>query len=122
MLRLRRPLFPRVGVAAVLLLTMVVAPVLALGDRAEARDGLTRADQELADTFRPVVMLRRYDELCADTGEPYVPTTVDTVLGNPSVALRQVGQRGGGRSAGRPRRRTSTDSAPAPTSTSPATP
>ncbi len=38
-----------------------------------------------------MVVVRRYEELCSDTGEPFVPMTVDPVLGNPEVALRQVG-------------------------------
>lgn len=49
------------------------------------------AAQELVQRYSPVVVLRRYDELCGSTGEPYVPMTVDAVLGNRVVALRQVG-------------------------------
>jgi hypothetical protein len=41
--------------------------------------------------YAPVIVVRRYDKLCSDTGEPFVPMTVDPVLGNPEVALRQVG-------------------------------
>ena len=49
------------------------------------------AAQQLVERYSPVVVVRRYDELCGSDGEPYVPMTVDAVLGNPEVALRQVG-------------------------------
>jgi hypothetical protein len=49
------------------------------------------AARQLAERYAPVVMLRRYDAPCGATGEPFVPMTVDAVLGNPEVALRQVG-------------------------------
>src|SRR4051794_15764392 len=51
----------------------------------------TSAEQQLADRYAPTIMLRKYDGICGDEGEPYVPMTVDPVLDNPEVALRQVG-------------------------------
>jgi hypothetical protein len=37
------------------------------------------------------VVVRTLESLCSDDGEAYVPMTVDPLLGNPEVALRQVG-------------------------------
>src|SRR5438132_14425210 len=49
------------------------------------------AAQQLVDRYAPVVVIRRHDTPCSSDGEPYVPMTVDALLGNPEVALRQVG-------------------------------
>src|SRR3954454_14776617 len=54
-------------------------------------DDSTSADQQLADRYVPTIMLRKYDGVCGDEGEPYVPMTVDPVLDNPEVAMRQIG-------------------------------
>ncbi|HET7431765.1 MAG TPA: Vps62-related protein [Nocardioides sp.] len=48
------------------------------------------AARELADRYGPVVMLRQFTPPCGD-GEPYVPMQVQPLLGNPEIALRQVG-------------------------------
>ena len=48
-------------------------------------------DQQLADRYAPVVMLKKQDAPCG-AGEPYRPTTVDLVLGNPEVTLRGPGR------------------------------
>jgi hypothetical protein len=81
----------RVPVVAVLL--SVLGSVLLLGSPRPAYADAPTGDsaQRLADRYRPVVMLRQYPELCSDTGEPFVPMPVDPILGNPEVALRQVG-------------------------------
>jgi hypothetical protein len=50
-----------------------------------------RAAQELADKHAPVFMLKTQDEPCDTYGEPYIPMSVDTVLGNEQIALRQAG-------------------------------
>jgi hypothetical protein len=60
------------------------------GPASYADSGTSQADRELADRYAPIVMVRKYDPPCGD-GEPYVPMRVDPVLGNPEVALRQVG-------------------------------
>ena len=44
-------------------------------------------EQALAETFAPVVRLVQQAEDCGP-GEPFVPTDVDTLLGNDTVALR----------------------------------
>ena len=79
--------------ASATLLVLVPDPAFA-ADRLPASGSAPESatpEQELADRYAPVVMVRRYDELCGDDGEPYVPMTVDALLGNPEVALRQVG-------------------------------
>jgi Vacuolar protein sorting-associated protein 62 len=58
---------------------------VALGLPVEGRAG--RAETELAQRYAPVVRLVRQDEPCHH-GEPYRPTDVNLVLGNPDVALR----------------------------------
>ena len=44
-------------------------------------------EQELAERYAPVLRLAHQYEDCGP-GEPFLPTDVDGVLGNPSVALR----------------------------------
>src|SRR3954452_11813543 len=76
-----------VGLIAVA--TLVVFPS---GAKAADQPDLTgAAAQQLAERYAPIVVARRYDEMCGADGEPFVPMTVDAVLGNPEVALRQVG-------------------------------
>ncbi|MGZ4638435.1 MAG: Vps62-related protein [Actinomycetes bacterium] len=74
--------------AAVMWSVVVCLPV---GARAADTETEGPAAQQLAEEYAPVIVLRRHDEICGSTGEPYVPMTVDAVLGNPEVALRQVG-------------------------------
>jgi len=47
--------------------------------------------QQLVDRFTPVMVLKQQEEPCDTNGEPFRPTSVDIVLDNPEVALRQVG-------------------------------
>ena len=72
---------------------MLLTPLTsdATAGSAGADSGDTAAAQELADRYRPVVVVRTLESLCSDDGEAYVPMTVDPLLGNPEVALRQVG-------------------------------
>jgi hypothetical protein len=77
------------GLVVTLMVALVASP--ALGADADSPLLDESAEAQLVDRFAPVVMLRSYDKLCAATGEPYVPMTVDAVLDNPEVALRQVG-------------------------------
>jgi hypothetical protein len=88
--RFSRPV--RLGLVAACVLALVAWPGTARAAGASTTGtGSTSAEQRLADTYRPVVMVRTYDHLCDSTGEPYVPMTVDAVLDNRQVALRQVG-------------------------------
>ncbi len=48
--------------------------------------------QQLAERFAPIVMLKQQEEECSTDGEQYRPGSVDIVLDNPEIALRQVGR------------------------------
>lgn len=62
--------------------------------------------QRLIDAYTPITMLREEQEPpCETTAEQYEPTSVSTVLGNPSVELKRVEEDGKERrSNGRPPR------------------
>ncbi|MFL6241158.1 MAG: Vps62-related protein [Actinomycetes bacterium] len=77
--------------AAVLLVGAMTAGFTATTRAAASTSDTGTAARQLAERYAPIVMLRRYDGVCGDSGEPYVPMTVDKVLGNPEVALRQLG-------------------------------
>lgn len=71
---------------------LLVAPLVALllsSAPAHAGDGAgaASAEQSLAETFAPVLMLVRQDEACG-LGEPYSPSAVEVLFDNPTVALR----------------------------------
>lgn len=80
-------ILPRLLAVLAVVLGAVVLPVSA----ASGVDTDDPAAQQLVDRFSPVVKVRAYEELCDDDGEPYLPMSVDPVLDNPQVALRQVG-------------------------------
>ncbi|MGH8866979.1 MAG: Vps62-related protein, partial [Actinomycetes bacterium] len=61
------------------------------GPAVEAEPVVGPAAQRLAERYAPVIVLRRHDGLCGSPGEQYAPMTVEPLLGNPEVALRQVG-------------------------------
>ena len=48
-----------------------------------AADGV---EQQLAEKYAPVVGLKQH-ESCAETGEPYRPVPVETVLGQSDIVL-----------------------------------
>jgi hypothetical protein len=75
--------------AAWLALLLIVATVITVPPAARAAPAGTAA-QMLAERYAPIVVLRRYDQPCGSAGEPFVPMTVDAVLGNAEVALRQI--------------------------------
>lgn len=56
-------------------------PVDSLGDEA----------QELAERYSPVIMVAEQDGPCDEDGESFVPMSVDLVLNNDDVTLRQAG-------------------------------
>ncbi|MGV1048106.1 MAG: hypothetical protein ACOYD4_06230 [Solirubrobacterales bacterium] len=67
---------------ATLLLSLLLCPALA-----SAADQ-QRAAEELARRYAPITMLREEtDPPCQTSAEQYQPTSVDTVLGNPTVTL-----------------------------------
>ncbi|MCF6379297.1 hypothetical protein L2K70_16925 [Nocardioides KLBMP 9356] len=89
--RRRRPLLA--ALAAVLTVVLSGTAGGAAADEASgAGDDTTSssapaAEQELAETYAPVMMLVHQDERCGP-GEPYVPSDVDAVFDEPSIALR----------------------------------
>ncbi len=80
----------RLAVAAVFV--AVGAPVLSPAPAQAQDDAAGSAEQQLAERYAPIVVLKAQDAPCDPQGEPYAPTSVDIVLDNPEVLLRQVGQ------------------------------
>ncbi len=71
---------------------LVMAAAAMLAAPAEAQDGSTISpEQQLVEKYAPIMMLKAQDGPCDPDGEPYAPTSVDIVLDNPDVVLRQVG-------------------------------
>jgi hypothetical protein len=68
-------------------LALVAALLLVPAGVATAQ--LQQAAQRLADAYAPIVMVREQQDPPCDTAEEQYrhPTSVDTVLGNPSVTL-----------------------------------
>ena len=80
--RWRRPL--RLGIGAAL-------TILAFVPATSAVDAQSADEQELAERYAPIVMLRTQEADCDSDGEPFAPMAVDLLLDNPQIALRQVG-------------------------------
>lgn len=74
-------------IAAVIMAT-VCGP--ALGPRSAAAQAVS-PEQQLADKYAPIVMLRQQSAPCDKDGEGYFPTTVDFLFNNPDVALKAKG-------------------------------
>jgi hypothetical protein len=72
--------FPRISILA-------LCALLTLAARAGAE---TSAATKLADSYSPVIAVQPQAKPCGP-GEAYRPTTVDILLGNPEVALRNSG-------------------------------
>jgi len=77
------------GLVAALLAALVVSLAVTVGAAppAAAAEG---AAQQLADRYSPLIVVRAHPTPCG-TGEPYLPTPVETVLGNADVVLRGPG-------------------------------
>ncbi len=78
------------SVAAALVTLAAVVGILAVP--AGAQDDTAGGDpaQELADKHAPVMMLKAQEFPCDTNGEMYAPTSVDVVLDNPEIMLREV--------------------------------
>jgi hypothetical protein len=82
----------RIAIAAVCVLVATgIAAGPAHADAPRQDDAPTGDAQRLAERFAPIIMLKAQVDDCDPDGEPYGPTSVEIVLGNPEVALRQVG-------------------------------
>jgi hypothetical protein len=82
------------GLGRIALLTLLLVPLGWTG-RAAAHEPAANATtddpaQQLAERFAPLILVQRQEQPCGD-GEPYTPMSVDALLGNPQIALRQVG-------------------------------
>ncbi len=75
---------------ATTLLVLAAAAIAAAPAHAQD-DSTTSPEQELVEKYAPIVMLKAQDGPCDPDGEPYAPQSVDIVLDNPDVVLRQVG-------------------------------
>jgi hypothetical protein len=71
-------------------LTAIVVTVTAPVQAVRA-DEVDPAAEELAERYAPIVMVRTQPDDCDPDGEPFAPMSVDLLLGNPQIALRQVG-------------------------------
>jgi hypothetical protein len=50
------------------------------------------SDQELVDKYAPIIMIKAQEGgECDNNGEQYAPTSVDIVLDNDQIVLRQLG-------------------------------
>jgi len=78
----------------VIVFVALVGGVLAVAGPAAAQDdsAARSAERELVDKHAPIVVLKAQDAACDPEGEPYAPTSVDIVLDNPEVLLRQLGE------------------------------
>ncbi|MCA9858524.1 MAG: hypothetical protein KC438_02335 [Thermomicrobiales bacterium] len=70
-----------------ILLIIILASVVAQLPHAAARAQVDPA-QELADRYAPIAVLRDQTAPCDRDGEGYFPAPVESVLGNPGVALK----------------------------------
>ncbi len=78
------------------LLLLVVAPSAEAGeseiDTAQVDTAqIDTAQIELAERYAPIVMLKQQEHPCDTDGEAFAPTSVDIVLDNRDIVLRQVG-------------------------------
>jgi hypothetical protein len=80
-----------VVLAVVAVLVEVVTDAQGVSAQTAPGSATTDAEQELADRYAPIMMLKAQDEACDTQGEAFAPMAVDAVLDNDQVALRQVG-------------------------------
>ena len=78
----------RAGVLGALLAALLGSTATASAPPAEAP---ADPEQALAERFAPVIMIKQQEEPCDNQGEQYLPTSVEVVLDNPEIALRQLG-------------------------------
>jgi hypothetical protein len=74
------------------MLAVAVAAIVGAPTSAVAQDNPSISpEQELVEKYAPVIYLAEQLESCDPDGEPYAPQSVDLVLDNPDVLLRQLG-------------------------------
>ncbi len=75
----------------IVLAALATAGTVFVAAPASAQDGASSPEQQLVEKFAPIMMLKAQDASCDPNGEPYAPQSVDIVLDNPDVVLRQLG-------------------------------
>src|SRR5688572_4414561 len=81
------------GLRRVAFLAVLLIPALVTGAARAHSVPASAGDspaQQLADRHAPIILVQEQEEPCG-SGEPYTPMAVDALLGNPQIALRQVG-------------------------------
>lgn len=79
------------AVAAALVVAGLVGGPAVAGAAQDLVRGQPEAARELAERHAPIVMIKAQDGPCDADGEPYAPASIDIVLDNPEVVLRQLG-------------------------------
>lgn len=71
--------------------TVWILILLLAATRGSAAAQAASPEEQLAQKYAPIAMLRQQTASCDKKGEGYFPAPVDLVLGNPEVALKQIG-------------------------------
>ncbi len=74
--------------------TTVSTPVATDGVQSSSQTSIgsvTAAQQQLADKYAPIAMLKAQTSNCDKSGEGYFPVTVDFLFDNPDIALKAKG-------------------------------
>lgn len=77
----------RLAIALMLLGTIAIG----LSTQPAAAQDVTSAEQQLADKYAPIAMLKTQTSNCNKEGEGYFPVTVDFLFDNPDIALKANG-------------------------------
>ena len=88
--RRRRWAVAALAATVVALVAGVVGPGIPAAARQE-QGQLPDAAQRLAERYSPILMLKAQQHECDGDGEPYGPMSVEAILDNPQVLLRQLG-------------------------------
>jgi hypothetical protein len=75
----------------IVLLGTLASQSMVASSPTQAQDSSDSVELQLAEKYAPIVMLKAQEAPCDNTGEQWSPSSVDIVLDNPDVVLRQVG-------------------------------
>lgn len=79
---------------ALLALTTVFSSTATGGNFARAQDAPTSPEQQLAERFAPIVMIKKQEKECSSNGEQFRPVSVDILFGTDDVRLMKKGMGG----------------------------
>jgi hypothetical protein len=82
------------GLAAVLLALLAVLGPLSGTSPLGAQDAPISPEQQLVDTYAPIVMIKEQTQECSTTGEQFRPVVVDIIFGTDEVRLMRRGEQG----------------------------